>query len=709
MRGRPLSRKYTEDRIRGLIQFAVSNQSRRDTVQCFLNRESTRAMCERALHSLGLAHFFLAAFALFAALSLSAQSSYVVYQDTENGTSGNMITTTMLANSTFTNGLFGTWTINPSPHTRFYLTNVSDSPLRAPHLVGGTYFTGAGHANTYCVKANGTVDDYCRFDLASSGRIGQFAIGWYWTFSPTASLGDFVDALHINLVGGDYAVMAFRDDSSPKAVRIHTNAGASVGPDILVTSNTTYWCTILVDTNNGAQGMAKLALYDPTTWRMVGNPSTLAFAVKGMVEYWKFGCLNSHTVNANFRMFYDDFLIETGPNAVSNWPLRPAGATVIASSTSRTAFDQAYTNATSAAGTNFDTISLPTGSNLWASTYTIGKRIGIRGSGTNFNQTVVNFDATLQTDDGFYFNSSAGGSRMSDLCVRAKLYSTNTVRLIHVDNANECVFTNLYLHSAYWGVYNEGRNVYRWLNVVNCNKAVRNHGWLQDNTMWSTYYPVPNESTNRAFYEDCIFSVDSGAINSGARNMCSSQEAAIWAFRHCTFNVSAYDWSPVLDSHGDDQSVNFRSVLSDQVYKCAFNISGTATVNGDLFDKRGGRGLFFSNTVSGLSVTVRLREERESDVPMDGVEDFWFWENSNTSVTVPVANQDVIQQDVQYFLNGPTGYSVQNYPHFLTTGGVPGTQALPPAAPANAITLIRGGAGQSSGNRTRGAVARSGG
>lgn len=664
---------------------------------------------------------FITFLMLLIAMTGLGQNSYNAYVDTENGTSGNMITTTMLANSTHTNGVYGTWSITPSPHTAFWITNVNDTAVRAPFLVGSTLYNGSGDTKTFCVDVNGSSSRECQFTI-NSGRVGQFAIGWYWKVSPSLNLGDFVDTLHIEM-NGDYAVAAYRNDSgSAKAIRIHADSsdtGSGVGPDIVVASNTTYWCTILVNTNEGTKGMARLALFNPTTWRMVGISTKALRDRNDYVEYFKFGHCNGHSASDNEHMWFDDFTIKSGPNAVTEWPLLPAGAIVQAATTSRTDFNTAYTNSTPRVGTNYDVVLLPAGNSSW-STFALNKEIVVSGSGTNV--TIIQADGTINQDDeilGLYHTFMV----LSNLTVRGTFHGTTHWGYGCIVRANwcrvaYCSFEKLRnpIHFQATGGCADNCLFYDTWHAGRCFDLNAGTG----DTAWNSLYPIAYDSTNYCVWEHCVY--DSGLTNPVADFNWSgwtAQQGDAYVVRHCDIYIRTptTEVSPMFDQHGDISTGGspfyLRGGLSTQIYSNRFHFTGGTGIGSVFADMRGGQALVYSNDLYGVNQvggdaagftgdTIRFREEFST--PPDGshndrVENSYSFKNFHgsagdandlsvlmlTGVPNNISGFDstpYVRVNLEFFLSAPSVLKAPPYPHPLRGGPSlpPGGGETPPSS-----------------------------
>jgi hypothetical protein len=572
-------------------------------------------------------------------------------------------------------------------------TNFFAPPVR-PWTIGGTnfYYTNSTMGlRSYYTNAQRA---WVRYSIPSSTKV---TVGGYVRWSTNWSTISFnsQDLLYLTANNGDFLSFNMQNFSSAGKgtnwIQAHTFAGTAEslgGANANVFTNvfspvlgTTYAFSCKFDSTEGADGRVHIWFFNTNTWQRIATSTIpLGTGSSGVrVLQLDFGQNDPHGA-VNPGCFIDWASITVDTNG-TRWPLLPASKTVLAASSSSADFDTAYT-AADAGGY----LILPRGSNVYAATKAITKQLDIRGVGTN--QTIIawNYSSLQQDTDAFRFSNDY--SRIGSMQMFS-LQGTNG-NAVNFNGCSWCVGDNLYIHDMRVGLYNKGANLFHTVTVNNCFRAARNFGWNggdgSGSAMWSAYYPMANDSTNRAVFEDFYFMVDQNAGHYGERTLCSSQQGAAWTFRHGTVDLRAFGWSPIFDSHGDDQTTSpvLRGIINDQLYKLTIIVTGTATIDGNIHDKRGGSGLNFSNTLQTATLvnTVRLREEFEGAVPDDNVEDYYFWDNdSKLTVDVPVANQDYIILNTHYFLTAPIGKSVLCYPHFLRTG-VMCSQALNPGAVA---------------------------
>lgn len=647
-------------------------------------RSSARAL-ERSLRRRAR-KFLAAASILLMAISVSGQGSYNFYLSGEAGNSGDQVTTTILNNSTYTNLFAGTWSINPSPHTLFAVTNQHDNTLRGSHFIGNAYFDGASDTRTFQVQASGTADRRSQFTFAAPFYTGQIAFGYYWRYGVTPLVDDFVDTFHLDgIETGDYLVVAFHS-ANPSALRVHTNlGGGSVGPDVVVTSNTTYWVTGLWNTNSGSAGIAKVAVFSTSTWRMIGI-STLAFGAKNMCEYMKFGCLNSHTITQTFPMWYDDILMLTGPNAVSLWPLLPPGATVSAASTSRTDFDTAYTNAVSGIGTNKDTVAMPSGSSTWTSGYTVAKtNLVINGNGTN-NTTIIGDNGASSFT---LFTVTGSLNTFSNFAVRGDLSNDEVDAFRFTGWHNR--FNNLWIREVNVAFYAEGPG-----EVDNCviadNWRMARVIFANWQNFYDTYYPLAWDSTNFFVMEDNQMYWTSAKNQTGSQALITSQQGQAFVIRHNYFdlNNASTDPAPWIDYHGDNPPLSDstrRPGTGLQVYSNYVNFQSGSVSGQKSVDVRGSRSLIYSNRWVGATFDsgqgIFYREENAGDSPNYKVNNSYVWENkhgASGTTAMPVNDDANITEGVDYFASALSPLVAIPYPHPLRNVTVQGPSPTPPAA-----------------------------
>src|SRR5438093_4062766 len=282
-----------------------------------------------------------------------------------------------------------------------------------------------------------------------------------------------------------------------------------------------------------------------------------------------------------------------------------------------------------------DTIALPAGSAVWNSPVTCTRAVTFVGAGTN-NTLIF---STMSTGGGdpsamsllILYGPQDQVSRVANIqfigsygggdggC--AILAGTGPVRIDH------CVISNFN-----FGVYSTSTGVIDHVTFANNFVNVRSYGSGTGAWNWQNLYPIPFDSLNYLFVEDCSFMFDSRTASSrGYHAIASSGQGSSYVVRHCTIISTADQFGPAFDWHGDNGDGTHGN-LSSQVYANNFIISGSSSMD-KFVDARGGEGLVYSNTVVGSSTRgIAVREEHPSDFPNDPlphdlVTNMWVWAN----------------------------------------------------------------------------------
>lgn len=264
------------------------------------------------------------------AVRAPAQTPVKVYLDMEAGTNGNPVTIPILNAATHSTN--GSWSLVPNRPTALFITNAFDQPLGGPVSVAGTNYTDRGSTRSIAVLLN-TPDNpqYAArwftpqpppWDMSPSETRGRVSVGCYVRLGVTPNDGNTYDLIHLD-GAGEFGTLNFRDEpGSLMAFRAHTfyNFG-SVGQNITITSNKTYWVTMLWDRNDGANGHQRLRVYDPVTWKLVGGmESELEHLTAGDVSEVRFGRVDAHAGNPASWVYFDDLMID---DQGLQWPLMP--------------------------------------------------------------------------------------------------------------------------------------------------------------------------------------------------------------------------------------------------------------------------------------------------------------------------------------------------------------------------------------------------
>lgn len=332
-----------------------------------------------------------------------------------------------------------------------------------------------------------------------------------------------------------------------------------------------------------------------------------------------------------------------------------------------------------------DTINLPAGSATWGSVLTITKAVSIIGAGNNLTHITrgapgimsINLApssaSTLVRISGIYFDcvnwsSGDGGAILFPFNNKAVSF-----RIDH------CTF-NKGKRSVYPAGWDAG--VIDHCTFINCNIAVAPS---------QAYAPEANDGDNSwartvalgtsdaVFIEDCNFIIDSGAVGfqggAGLNEQLYGWLGGRAVFRHNV--VTSTFAGPVyfIDAHGPIPLSHSESTCIYEVYENTFNI--TNATSGRLFHLRGGRHIFYNNTITsdfnGLGVIALLHEiAGNPQVSPHQIADSYFYNNTfNGSQVAPYSEDGLEVLNTDYFNHAPqTGqtffpYSAYTYPHPL--------------------------------------------
>jgi hypothetical protein len=436
-------------------------------------------------------------------------------------------------------------------------------------------------------------------------------------------------------------------------------------------------------------GSAVMNMYDPTTWRLFFTTNCSLANLNCDTIY--VGRYDAHNGNhPDGLVSYDNLMVDLSGNT---FPLLPKGAVITATSTSRVAFDECYTNAVDAAGDNRirDTILFPAASsNAWTSGYTIAKTIIISGSSSNAGTTV----GSIVAADGFapqakLFNVTADYVTMSNMCVVGRddtgawLISNDgkweVLRDIHFNRGLAATISwnpGVCYNCSFYNVTRMGR----WFNLGNGQSNI-DAGYITpyDITMYGT--------TNFFSWENNKMS--NNASGPGTQVVISGQDGGMGICRFCDIWGDATGWDPVFDMHGGlSVSPVEYSVLATQIYKNTVHITGGGDV-GRWIDQRGGACMNYSNNCDN-SCTLDLRIASQDSAtyhnPGKEVTNTWCFNNIQAGSDMPpnVLNPADIVLGTHYFDTAPSTLYATVYPHFLRHdaaaqggGGTPQNATIP--------------------------------
>ena len=586
----------------------------------------------------------------------------------ESGSDRQVVTTNILNASTHSTG--GSWSVN-TPLTHLMVSSSFETPLLNPVIIGSSTYTDDGASRTF-VYTNTAIRQYATYRFPQ--RTAKLSFGLYMRLSGFRGADNSFDFVAVE-AGGDFLVVNFQDRSSGLAYRVHTldqnrvgPGGPGVGVAVPVVQDKTYWITCLWDKANLT---ATLKVYDPATWLLVGTSSNVTLSRDA--ENIIIGRYDNHGgATQNASTYFDDLIWdETG----ATYPLFPASRTIIATSATRAAFDQAYYAATTG-----DSVLIPAGSNVWSSSYNLNKRsttvFGV-GSNTCIITNVTGGDSTFRVTQPFI--------TISNLQITG-IPGANSGQGVET-TANHVRLSHLLIKELADGTFFNGYGLIDHCIVINCAHTGRHFGYVGGGAqVRAEQYPIPFTSTNYVVWEDCGVEITPAMTSSAGLSIVlfSSQEAASYIVRHTNIKISQLNIAPAFDYHGNDPgNSSLRGVCGGQIYKVKFTIVPPAKFYGKFVDVRGGQLLVYSNTVTGFDVldNVYLREEDSNDPPMDRVENTYVFENyegsTGTSPMPPIVDpraSDKILLNTHYFTRPPSGaYSTWSlkYPHPWTGASAP--------------------------------------
>jgi len=307
---------------------------RRDQLRAH-NRPRGRTSASSAPCSFARMWFLLAFFFLLAG-DLSGAAPAKWYLDMEYGNPGDSVTAALL-NPPATHGSSANWstmsgTNDPTMYSmRVYAGN--DYPLYSPLTIAGIVYTDIGSTRSFSSQ-NDRNNHYAvyRVPPLETEADGQpkVSMGCYLRLEGLSGLSYGSYDL-VNLDGGGQFAVLNLDDGTERAgeqyFRVHTRNG--VGPGIRIYPEKTYWVTLVSDSTAGLYGTATLRVYDPVTWRLVGNESVLDHEGpdpgRQNVKEVRFGRCDAHeggSITPGTFQYYDDLIVD---ESGCEWPLMPGG------------------------------------------------------------------------------------------------------------------------------------------------------------------------------------------------------------------------------------------------------------------------------------------------------------------------------------------------------------------------------------------------
>jgi hypothetical protein len=275
------------------------------------------------------------------AVGVSGAAPAKWYLDMERGNPGDVVTAALL-NPPATHGSSTNWsTVSGSDDPTMYSMRVhagNEHPLYSPLAINGAIYSDTGSTRSFSSQ-NDRNNHYLRYrvppleaEVSSSQPQGQpkVSMGCYLRLQGLSGISYASYDLVVFHGGGQFAVLNLDDGTARVGelyFRVHTRNG--VGERIRVHPEKTYWVTMVSDSTAGLYGTAVLRVYDPVTWRLVGNESVLDHAGpdpgRQNVHEVRFGRCDSHgggSINPGTAQFYDDLIVD---ESGGEWPLMPGG------------------------------------------------------------------------------------------------------------------------------------------------------------------------------------------------------------------------------------------------------------------------------------------------------------------------------------------------------------------------------------------------
>jgi hypothetical protein len=510
--------------------------------------------------------------------------------DMEAGNPGDLVTSNLMFNASHTNGNIGFWLV--STNAILTLTNLNNTAQRGPVIINSIPYTGSGNTKSFsCDLKQNLTRQYATFNLATGKT--KLSVGFSFKFKyGGVNTGDLYDLFALEGGGGsEFQVLSVESRSgNTSRIGLETSLCPSGSGYIHIEDDTYYWVTMQWNKN----GSANMNMYDMTTWQLYFTTNCTLANFNCDTIY--VGRYDAHDGNhPNGLVSYDNLMVDLSGN---NYPLLPVGATVTATSSSFVDVSNAVLY-TSPAGNNgiYDTVSIPSSSNLWTKTLTITNTCLIKGAGTNSSQTVIRTSVTGQTTG---LDLKSDFIKLRDFQFRGAPGVASDGWGI-VFNSNNCSCSNIYMQDFLSCVIaNVPYGVMYNCTFRNASRIPgRFFGTGDGQANWNAFTPFNGTTdwakTNFFVVEDSVCQIDSAMDGSiTGQPAVTSQQGALWVVRRCRFNYNiAYSLQPMFDSHGETDPGPLRGNIAIQVYSNSVN--WTSGSFDKFVDLRGGCALVYSN------------------------------------------------------------------------------------------------------------------
>ncbi len=603
-------------------------------------------------------------------LCFGAYPALELMLDMEVGSPDGTVVTTNTCNQRQRTNIAGLWTTYPiDTLTKLTVSTDQGSPFRGPITVAGTEYNVSTGFRSY--RMNNLVDrEQVRFTLTAITNKVSVAVAMKFVNSTAAwkTTFGFFDTFALEGTNGEFLVLSLEDRDTPWRFQLHTSAGVSASTTQMDT-NIWYWVCALWDSANS---IAKMQVFNMTNWNLVMS-TNLALAANENCNKICLGRFDDHNVFLDANYFIDNLMLDVGSDAI--FPILPPGATIVATGVTRAAFDQAYTNASPNSDRAFqDTILLPTGSNDWASGYNIDKALTISGSGSNWNQTVLQFTDTVGQKQLPIFDLRADYCSVSNIQLRS---GDVTASWLVICRSNMCRMRNVFFTKCLSPVISyRGGLMY---DCVSYNAAKLFRAFAEDSNqryieLGSPWHPSQILSNTNCFIaENCIMVNDANSTIQFPA-VVTSQASGFWCVRHCVIK-NTKSFGPAFDAHGGGFGTH--GVVACQVYS-----NYIESVNGDsdkFIDARGTIFMVFSNycTATWDRGIFMRRDDGDAasyfDPGQQITNSIYYYNFDNNGIRemqtdIEANDTSVIITNRSYTgQRGYMTYTVQ-YPHFLREG-----------------------------------------